>query len=373
VGQLAGGIAHDFNNLLQVIRGNAALARDELAEGSAARGDVEEIERAAETAAGLVRQLLAFSRRQPIAPEPLDLNEVAVGTDKMLRRLIGKDIELLTVFDPELGYVQADRTQVEQILVNLAVNARQAMPDGGVLTVETRNVEVGVAREEAPTFVQPGRYVALRVTDTGTGIAAEDLARIFEPFFTTRSVGGGTGLGLSVVYGIVKQSGGYVWADSVQGRYTSFTVFLPRVEAPEVVEVPAARAMAAPAAGPATILLVDDEASLRAFVSRVLARAGYRVLEAMNGEEALRLWYEQEGSVALVLTDLVMPLMNGFELARRLREASPRLPILFMSGYAEAVPAKEAGTDFIAKPFSPEELTNAVAAMLARPEVRRRA
>jgi PAS domain S-box-containing protein len=352
VGRLAGGVAHDFNNLLTGIRGYASLVMDELPAGDPLRADVEEIVKASERAAALTRQLLAFSRKQVLQPRVLDLGAVVGGMERMLARLIGEDVALEFSREPGLGRVRADPGQVEQVLLNLAVNARDAMPGGGTLRVELRNAG-------HPTL---GSCVLLRVADTGTGIAGDVLPHVFEPFFTTKEVGRGTGLGLSTVYGIVAQSGGRVEVRSEPGAGTTFEIALPRVE-PEAEEDPRASAVPRAARGE-TILYVEDEDAVRALGTRTLRRLGYTVLETRDGEEALRASERHGGAIDLLLTDVVMPRMGGRELADELAGRHPGMRVLYVSGYTADVVARhgvvEDGRGFLEKPFSPALLAERV-------------
>ncbi|HEX6751481.1 MAG TPA: PAS domain S-box protein [Longimicrobium sp.] len=367
VGRLAGGVAHDFNNLLTAIRGNAELLLLDIPPGDPRREDVEEIRKASDRAATLTRQLLAFSRRQVLQPRVLGLNGVVREMERMLRRLIGEDVELETRLEPELGQVRADPGQVEQVILNLAVNARDAMPAGGRLTVETRNAVLDEEMKRAFPYVVPGAYVMLCVSDTGQGMDAETRERAFEPFFTTKPAGRGTGLGLSTVYGIVKQSGGFVWIDSELGRGTAIRIYLPPVDgpAPDASE-PVAAAIAAKGSG--TVLLAEDEVTVRRLAVRVLRRGGYTVLAAADGEEAMRLAAGHPGRIDLLVTDVVMPRLGGRGLAQRLREARPGVPVLYISGYNEEAVEHhgvlDPGTAFLGKPFTAEQLLTAVASAL---------
>ena len=369
VGRLAGGIAHDFNNLLTAIIGYTDLALADLREGDPMRQDMEEILRAAHRAAGLTRQLLAFSRQQVLAPRVLDLNEVVQTVDKMLGRLVGEDIELQSVLAPGLGHVKADPGQLEQVIVNLAVNARDAMPTGGKLTIETADVEMTETQGRDLTTVPAGRYVMLAITDSGTGMDEETKARIFEPFFTTKQQGKGTGLGLATVYGIVKQSGGFIWVYSEPGHGTTFKTYLPRVEgAADTVASPVGRA--AVPRGTETVLIVEDEAAVRALAKTALARKGYRVLEAANGGEALLLCESERSPIHLLVTDVVMPGLGGADLARRLAPLRPDMKVLFISGYADQAAARhgtiEPGAAYLEKPFSLDALARKVREVLDR-------
>jgi len=371
VGRLAGGVAHDFNNILTAIRGNTDLLLLGLAQNDPRRADVEEIQSATERAAGLTRQLLAFSRRQVLQPKVLDLNAVLAGAEKLLRRLLGEHIRLVTRSDPALGAIRADAGQVEQVVINLAVNAGEAMPGGGTLTVETANVLIdGSAQSGERAPMPPGEYVELRVSDTGAGMDAETKARLFEPFFTTREKGKGTGLGLATVYGIVKQSGGFIWVETEPGRGTTFTLHLPRVAGP--AETPeGARAVRQESRGTEAILVAEDESAVRAVVCRALRAHGYTVLEAENAAGALRLAAQPGLHLDLLLTDVVMPGLSGGALARRLLEERPGLRVLYMSGYSdEAIGrhgALEPGTHFVQKPFASDVLLRAVREALDAP------
>jgi PAS domain S-box-containing protein len=358
IGRLAGGVAHDFNNLLSIITGRSELLlrRGQLAEGT--RRDIDLIHRTAERAASLTRQLLAFSRKQVLQPKVLDLNAVVANMGRMLRRVIGEDIELVIVGRPGLGRVNADPGQLEQVILNLAVNARDAMPEGGRLTIETSDVELDADHARRHQGVRPGRHVMLAVTDTGTGMDAAVRERIFEPFFTTKEVGRGTGLGLSMVYGIVQQSGGTIWVYSEPGRGSTFKIYLPSVD--ESAQEPEAP-VPPPRGGSETVLLCEDEAPLRELTREVLEEFGYRVLEAGDGKEALELVAGYRERIDLLLTDVVMPRMNGSELAARLAQER-NLRVLYMSGYTEAsmVRGTVPGAGFLQKPFSPLVLARAV-------------
>jgi nitrogen-specific signal transduction histidine kinase/CheY-like chemotaxis protein len=369
IGQLAAGIAHDFNNLLTAASGYAELLRDPLPDGDPTRDDLDQIIAATDRGASLVRQLLAFSRRQVLQPEVLDLNTVVEGIAPMLGRLLGEDIELSTMLEPEIGRLMADRSQIEQILVNLTTNARDAMPNGGKLTVETGNVDLGRAYADSHAGVSPGPYVLLAVSDTGIGMDASTIAHMFEPFFTTKGPDRGTGLGLATVHGIVNQSGGHVWAYSEPGRGTSFKVYLPRIDG-SAVPLPRAR-LAAPAGGSETILLVEDEKSVRAFVTRVLERQGYRVIAKAGPNDVLLLPPEELASADLLLTDMVMPGLSGPELAAILLDRVPGLRVLCMSGYAAESAAHQGlggvAREFLAKPFTPDALARKVRELLDAP------
>ncbi|PYP59659.1 MAG: hypothetical protein DMD40_02700 [Gemmatimonadetes bacterium] len=362
VGQLAGGIAHDFNNLLTAILGNTQLLLRELPPGDSKRGDVEEIRKASERAASLTRQLLAYSRRQMLQPEVLDLNVVVAEMDKMLQRLIGEHIALVAVLAPDLGRVRADPNQIEQVIVNLAVNARDAMPDGGKLTVETANVDLDEAFAQAHLGSVPGSYALLAVTDTGAGMDATVRAHLFEPFFTTKEVGKGTGLGLATVYGIVKQSGGYISVYSEPGRGSSFKIYLPRIATP--ADAPAGPQKSGPARGSETVLVVEDEPAVLTLSRRALEAQGYVVLAASDPAAALRVVERHGGMIHLLLTDVVMPGLSGRELADRLTAQRPGIRVLYMSGYPGDAVVQHgtlpSGSAFLQKPFSPDGLARKV-------------
>jgi len=356
MGLLAAGVAHDFNNLLTVILGYCQIAQSRLQSGHAVLRDLEEVAKAGERATNLTRQLLAFSRQQVLEPRVLDLNDVITDVEKMLRRLIGVQIELVFRPEKELGRLRADAGQIEQVLLNLIVNARDAMPDGGRITVETRNVEMGEGSEGLP----PGPYVLLTVTDTGSGMDANTASRIFEPFFTTKEVGRGTGLGLSTVHGIVKQSEGHIAVESELGHGTTFRIHFPRVSAGQDVSKSTVR-QSQPARGTETVLVVDDDSSLLGLVSEILRLHGYTVIEVANGETVLTMLENDGAAVDAVITDVVMPKLNGRELVRRATKIRPDLPMLLMSGYVgENVEALGSllgpRVAFIQKPFTPEAL-----------------
>jgi PAS domain S-box-containing protein len=367
VGRLAGGIAHDFNNLLTIIKGYTELALTRVKAQPELRADVERIEDATERAATLVRQLLAFSRRQVLQPKVLDLNSIVVGLDKLLRRLMDEDIEMVTVTGDGVGTIKADPGQIEQVIMNLVVNARDAMPEGGRLMVETANVELDAAYASDHTSVRPGRYVMLAVTDTGIGMDADTVAHIFEPFYTTKESGRGTGLGLSTVYGIVKQSGGYIWVYSELGKGTAFKVYLPRVDEP--VEAPSSsKKRKGDQKGTETILLVEDDPQVRELTRTVLAAKGYFIVEAAGPEDAERICEGDRTEIHLLLTDVTMPGISGRELARRLTARLPKLKVLYMSGYTFNIMANggtlERGVAFLQKPFTPNVLVEKVREVL---------
>ncbi len=367
VGRLAGGIAHDFNNLLTAILGASDLLLEDLSVDASGRQEVEEIQKAAHRAAALTHQLLAFSRQQVLAPQVLDLNVLVADVEKLLRRLIGEDIELRTVLARNLSAVQADPGQLGQVVMNLAVNARDAMPRGGTLTIETANAELDetYASEHVPT--PAGRHVMLAVTDTGIGMDEGTKAHLFEPFFTTKETGKGTGLGLATVYGIVKQSGGYIWVYSEPGHGTTFKIYLPRVEG---VPLPTAPKPAAPESlrGSETVLLAEDEPAVRSLTRRVLESYGYTVLTTEDGYEALRAAQEHQGPIPLLVTDVVMPKMSGRELAQRLLSERPEMKALYLSGYTDDAIVHhgvlEPGLAFLQKPFTPQTLARKVREVL---------
>jgi signal transduction histidine kinase len=371
VGRLAGGVAHDFNNLLTAILGYSELVLMGLDRANPLREDVKEIKSAADRAAALTRQLLAFSRKQVLQPRVLDLNAKVVDIERMLHRLIGEDIDLVTILDPALGSVKADPGQIEQVLLNLAVNARDAMPQGGKLTVETRNVVLDEDYARRHVDVQPGPYVMLAVTDTGVGMDEEIKSHLFEPFFTTRELGEGTGLGLATVHGIVKQSEGHIWVYSEPGQGTTFKVYLPRTE--EAVELgQQAQIPIESLRGQETVLLVEDEEVVRDLVRLVLLKRGYTVLEARDGEEALWACEQHEGPVHLLVSDVVIPgVMSGRDLAERLETLYPGMKVLYMSGYTDNAIVRhgvlELGVAFLQKPFTPASLARKVRETLDAP------
>jgi len=366
VGRLAGGIAHDFNNLLTTILGYSDLVLGELEEDSPIRSEIQEIGKAGERAAALTRQLLAFSRKQIVEPRVLVLNDVVEDLSKMLRRLIGENIDLVTTLDPDPSRVRADPGQIEQILVNLAVNARDAMPGGGQLSIETKNIDDYKPYSSALTNSSPGRYVLLAVSDTGTGMDPETQRHIFEPFYTTKERGKGTGLGLATVYGIVKQSGGDIWVESELDRGARFEVYLPRVD--DAVSEAASAPAATLRTGSETLLLVEDEEAVRGLARRVLEGGGYTVLAGADADEALKLSRQHAGVIDLLVTDVVMPRTSGPQLADQLLAERPRMKVLFISGYAELEIAKRgvlrAETELLQKPFTPDRLIERVREIL---------
>ncbi|MDP2320696.1 MAG: response regulator [Acidobacteriota bacterium] len=365
IGRLSGGIAHDFNNLLTAIRGYSELLLRSLAD-SPLRGDVEEIFNAAERAATLTGQLLAFSRRQILSPEIIVLNQRVMDMSRMLSRLIGEHIAIDLHLATDLWSVRADAAQLEQVLVNLALNARDAMPEGGRLALETANREITASRARA-LEIAPGSFVELVVPDTGVGIPLEVQGRIFEPFFTTKPKGAGTGLGLSMVYGFVRQSGGTVTVQSAPAQGTSFSLLLPRTD-DTTTAPPTPRTLATSTQGTGAILIAEDERALRRLSATVLRQAGYQTIEASDGQQALDLFTVHSRNIVMVVTDVVMPRMGGIELAKRLRATRPELPLLFVTGYVEqSETLHEQGTPVLLKPFSPDALLQAVATGLQEP------
>jgi PAS domain S-box-containing protein len=367
IGRLAGGIAHDFNNYLTVIKGYSQLSRIELKEGDPVRGNIDAIQNATERAASLTRQLLAFSRRQVMQMKVLDLNLLLRDLDKMLRRIIEEDIELITLLAEDLGRIRADAGQIEQVIMNLAVNAKDAMPTGGKLTIETANVELDESYVHRHVDVKPGPYVMFSVSDIGVGMSPEVRERIFEPFFTTKEKGKGTGLGLSTTYGIVKQSEGHILVYSEQGKGTTFKIYLPRINEPlenirtEVLkeELPC---------GNETILIVEDEEEVRKLAGKILERLGYRIIETLHGDDALVACERNKNPIHLLLADIVMPGMSGSELAKLLKPLYPGIKILYMSGYTDNAIVRhgvlEKGVNYIQKPFTIEGLARKVREVL---------
>ena len=369
VGQLAGGVAHDFNNLLTAILGYCNLMLDDMKPDDPLRTDLDEIRAAGERAAALTRQLLAFSRRQMLQPAIVDINTIVQQMEKLLRRLISEDVELSTRLSTDLMTVRVDPASIEQILVNLAVNARDAMPLGGRLTIETANVDIDEAYAVTHLTMQPGRYVMLAIGDTGEGMDATTRARVFEPFFTTKEQGKGSGLGLATVYGMVKQGGGYIWVYSEPGHGTMFKVYFPPAEQRAAGSAPEhpGRRTSDGKQGWETVLLVEDEDAVRALAREVLRRHGYVVLEARHGVDALRIAERHADEIHLMITDVVMPHMNGREVAERLARSRPKMKVLFMSGYTDhALMHRELtpGAAFLQKPFTPEGFARKVRSVL---------
>ncbi len=374
VGRLAGGIAHDFNNLLMVIQGYADLLADRLPVGEPLHRNAEQIQTAAQRAAALTQQLLAFSRKQILAPKVLNVHSVVADMEKMLQRLIGEDIELETSSKADLWLVKADRSQIEQVVMNLAVNARDAMPKGGRLMIETANVEFDASVSHSPAVVAPGKYVMLAVTDNGCGMDQKTQAHIFEPFFTTKEKGKGTGLGLATVYGVVKQSGGYVWVYSEPGHGTTFKIYLPRIEDEAAADPRAGDKASALPRGSEVVLLVEDEAGVRELAREYLEMSGYTVIVAADGHTAIELAAMHQGVIHLLMTDMVMPGIGGRELAERVQAARPDIKVLYMSGYTDQAVVHQGilGTDapLLQKPFTLATLTMKLREILATEVVR---
>jgi two-component system, cell cycle sensor histidine kinase and response regulator CckA len=376
VGQLAGGVAHDFNNILTAVIGYCDLMLLRHTPGDSDFDDINQIRQNANRAANLVRQLLAFSRQQTLRPQLIHVSDIVGELSHLLKRLLGETVTLTVKHGRSLAPVRADPGQMEQVIVNLAVNARDAMPEGGELTISTFAVSAREAKKLDREGMPSGEYVAIAVKDTGTGISPEILGKIFEPFFTTKEIGRGTGLGLSTVYGIVKQSGGFIFADSTVGGGTTFTIYLPAQEAlPEAATVAAGEDGGDPW-GQGKILLVEDEAMVRAVAERALTRKGYEVLTAGHGEEALEILERLPEGVDLLISDVVMPTMDGPTLVQHARKTFPDLKIIFMSGYAEEQLRKSIDVPdvaFLAKPFSVQELSDKVRHEIARGKVRGKA
>jgi CheY-like chemotaxis protein len=368
IGRLAGGVAHDFNNLLTIINGYSELLLEKFGADGAASTYLSEVKNAGARAASLTRQLLAFSRRQVLAPQVLDLNIVVANLEKMLRRLIGEDVKLHTVLDPSLGRVKADPGQIEQVIMNLAVNARDAMPSGGNLTLETSSVELDEAYARSHVTVKPGPHVMLAVSDTGVGMSAKTKTHIFEPFFTTKEAGKGTGLGLATVYGIVKQSGGSIWVYSELGQGTVFKVYLPTVG--EDLAVEAAKMDVDVVSGTETILVVEDQEGVRSLICQALESVGYKVLDMEDAETALATCANYDGPIHLLVTDVVMPGLSGPLIAAKVSSLRPNIKVLYMSGYTDDAVVHHGvfGHDvpFIQKPFSPAALRKKIREVLGR-------
>jgi PAS domain S-box-containing protein len=373
IGSLAGGVAHDFNNLLSVILSRTGFAIDKMEDGDPRKDDLIEVHSAAERAALLTRQLLAFSRKQLLQPVLLNLNQIAAGVESMLRRILGEDIALVQTLAPDLGAVRADPGQIEQVLMNLVVNARDAMPEGGKLSIATSNIYIDEGQAERYLGMPPGPYVQLTVADTGCGMDEQTKSRLFIPFFTTKEKGRGTGLGLSTVYGIITQSGGDIWVDSEPGRGTIFTIYLPR-EPEETAAVGVSKTITL-ATGTETILVVEDEEALRGVFRRCLEDAGFTVLTASDGQEALSVSVQHAGDIHLLLTDVVMPHMSGRALAQEFLKIRPHIKIIYMSGYPDDAIVRhgviDAGTHFISKPFTAIDLNQKVRAVLDGSDDRR--
>jgi two-component system, cell cycle sensor histidine kinase and response regulator CckA len=367
VGRLSGGIAHDFNNLLGVIIGYSQVLIKKLGAGNPLLEHAEEIEKAGQRAASLTKQLLAFSRQQVLAPAVLNLNAVITDMGKMLHRLIGEDIDLGMKLSADIGRVKADQGQIEQVIMNLAINARDALPQGGKLVVETVNATLDEAYTRQHPGSKAGRYVMISVTDSGTGMTPETLAHMFEPFFTTKDRGKGTGLGLATVYGVVKQSGGYIWVESELGKGSCFKVYLPEIDEPVSAPVHAAPT-AESFRGTETVLLVEDADALRKLAYTLLEQNGYHVLAAASGLEALKMVEDKRDRIDLLLTDVIMPGINGRALAERLAPLQSGLKVLYMSGYTDSAIADhgvlDEGTNLLHKPFSEEALIQKVREVL---------
>jgi signal transduction histidine kinase/CheY-like chemotaxis protein len=367
IGLLAGGIAHDFNNLLTAIEGYSTLMAEAMRTDDPLQAHLAEVRRAAERATALTRQLLAFSRRQILEPRVLGLRDSVTSMGPMLQRLIGENVDIVVRERGEPGHVKADPGQIEQVILNLAINARDAMPRGGTLTFEISDARLTNADARSGATVVPGRYTLLTVSDSGHGMDAETQARVFEPFFTTKQKGKGTGLGLSTVYGIVKQSGGYIWIDSAPGTGTRFSIYLPRVE--EAVETPPPRSASESLTGSETILVVEDEGAVRMLVRRALERYGYKVLTAGTPLEAIELARGSGERIDLLISDVVLPQMSGRALANHILEAKAGTRLLFMSGYTDDAIVHhgvlDEGTPFIQKPFTPQALARKVRQVLA--------
>jgi PAS domain S-box-containing protein len=367
VGELAGGVAHDFNNLLMVVKGHAQLLLDRMPDSSPLRQSVQQVEKAADRAATLTRQLLAFSRKQVLQPKVLDVNEAVAGMIRMFSRVIGENIDMVFLPGGNLARIKADPGQIEQVLLNLVVNARDAMPSGGRLTIETSNVELDRSYASAHSVVEPGNYVMMSVTDTGCGMDEKTQSRVFEPFFTTKEPGKGTGLGLATVYGVVKQSGGYIWVYSEVGRGTTFKIYLPQVNAE--VDKPSAEAQhKGQQRGTETVLFVEDEQSVRELVKDYLGAAGYHMLEAPDGVQALRVAAAHPGPIHMLITDVVMPHLSGPELATKLGAERKDLKVLFISGYTDDTVFRhgvlEGDVAFLQKPFNLKALAQKVREVL---------
>jgi PAS domain S-box-containing protein len=366
VGRLAGGVAHDFNNLLMVISGYAEVMLAALEPDHTMREKAVAIQQASDRATTLTRQLLAFSRKQLLELKVVDVNAIVADMERLLRPLIGENVEFITSLTPEAAHTRADAGQLEQVLMNLVVNAKDAMPTGGTLTIQTQKIVMDESHRRGPTFIRPGEYVMLSVSDTGMGMDKETQSRIFEPFFTTKEKGKGTGLGLSTVYGIVKQSGGYVMVQSEEGRGTTFQIYLSRVEG--AAEKHTAPVVPTALGGTETVLLVEDEESVRQLVRETLAAKGYRVMEAQNGESGVAAAARHDGKIDLVITDVVMPGMGGRELVKQLAQTRPETKVLYLSGYTEDAIVSEgtidSGAAFLQKPFTLQNLARKVREVL---------
>jgi signal transduction histidine kinase/CheY-like chemotaxis protein len=367
IGRLAGGVAHDFNNLLSVINGYSDLAMHRLPKEHALQKDLSMVFQAGKKAESLTRQLLAFSRRQILQPRVIDLNSLINDLEKMLLRIIGEDIELITRIDSDLGAVKADPTQLEQVLMNLAVNSRDAMPQGGKLIIETQNIVFSTDMVQERVTMSAGNYVMLAVTDTGGGMDEETRSNIFEPFFTTKEKGKGTGLGLSTVYGIIKQTGGYIWVYSEIDKGTTFKIYLPQVSE-KVENITVIKAPPETLRGDETVLLVEDDSDVRTVSEQILNQFGYKVLQAANGKQALQIITENDKKIDLIITDVVMPEMSGKELVDILINEGNGFKVLYLSGYSDEAVVHHGimhgGVDFLAKPFGTETLLRKVREIL---------
>jgi nitrogen-specific signal transduction histidine kinase/ActR/RegA family two-component response regulator len=368
VGRLASGVAHDFNNLLSVVISYSELLAADLKEGDPMRADLDEIKSAGMRAVNLTRQLLAFSRQQVLQPQIVDLTEIVSGMEKMLRRLIGEDVELIAAVAPALGKIVVDPGQMEQVIMNLVVNARDAMPDGGKVTIETSELVLDEVTASEHIGMKAGPHVMLTVTDTGSGIDKATQARMFEPFFTTKDAGNGTGLGLATVFGIVRQSGGTIWVDGEPGTGTVFKVCFPTTDRPMVAHDSVRSQDRGALRGSETILLVEDEECVRSLARTILSKYGYNVLETQNGGEAFLLCEQHAETIDLLLTDMVMPRMSGRQLAERLVSLRPEMKVLYMSGYTDDAVVRHGVQDstiaFIQKPITPEALARKVREVL---------
>jgi signal transduction histidine kinase len=369
IGRLAGGVAHDFNNILTVITGYTSFVLEALRDDDPLRGPINEIQGAGQRAASLTHQLLAFSRKQVIDPKLINLNDTILDVCKMLQRLVGEDIDVVSTLDPNVGRILADPNQIQQVLMNLAANARDAMPNGGTLMIETHNVEIGEAYVAAHAGTAAGPYVLLTVTDTGLGMDDAVRRQIFEPFFTTKPQGQGTGLGLAMVYGTVKQSGGWIWVYSEPGRGTTFKIYLPRSSGEGESDANPPVQVAVDLRGSETLLIVEDQHDVRRLAVQILERRGYRVLQAATPSEALQLCQSTYERIDLLITDVVMPGMNGRDLAVQLLAQRPSVKVLYMSGYTENIIGHQGildrGVAYISKPFTPVALAEKVREVLA--------
>ena len=374
IGRLTGGVAHDFNNMLTAIIGYSEFLLMHFKEGDPTRQIVEEIKKAGQRAAELTQKLLAFSRKQTINPETVNLNDIVKDMEKMLKRLIGEDIKLVTELDENLGLIMIDPTQVTQVIMNIVVNAKDAMPNGGVLTIETRNVifNTEYASKHLDTKIEKGEYVMLAISDTGVGMDEETKSHIFEPFFTTKGPGKGTGLGLSTVYGIIKQHKGYIWVYSQPGKGTTFKIYFPMLKKTEGIKIKNEATVKENIRGKETVLLVEDEDLVREMISNTLTDLGYNILPAANPREAMRILDERDNSIDIVVTDVVLPEMNGNELVRIIKEKLPSVKVLYVSGYTDkgivSGGVLKKGINYLQKPFTPVSLAKKIRQILDRAE-----